>query len=194
MAAKSVKLDGFGVIHMIPINLKEVEAETVDSAGNPLTHKMVGERARSIYVNTDGIEVPRNQVCKKFVVEDEEIIAQKFNPTKEVIAENISVIDDNGLIYRGLDRKFYNISCSDQKITDLVLKEGKSLIFPICFGSGYKIWQGVLTNWNNRLLLVACRGDIAKELEKYNDDTVEIEIGLVPQQKNMKKLVMAMIQ
>jgi hypothetical protein len=194
MAAKSIMLDGYGTIMIQPIAVKECEGETVDATGNPLTYRMVGEHAHTMYVNKEGIEVPRNQVCKKFVVEDEEIIAQKFNPTKEVIAENISVTDDNGLIYRGLDRKFYNVSCDHQKIKDLILNEGKSLMFPVTFGQGFKIWQGVLTNWNNRLLLVACRGDIAKELEKYNDDTVEIEIGLVPQQKNMKKLVMAMIQ
>jgi hypothetical protein len=59
-------------------------------------------------------------------------------------------------------------------------------------GSGFKIWQAVLTNWGNKPLLVCCRGDLTKELEKYSDDTVEIEIDVMPQQKNMKKLIQAM--
>lgn len=192
MPAKSVKLDGYGTIMIVPLNIKEKESETVDPTGQPIKSKMVGERAKSIYVSQDGTEVPRSQVCKKFVVEDEEMVLPKFSPTKEVAAENITEIDDNGLVYRGIERKFYNVVTDNEKIKDLVINQHKSLEFPFCAGAGWKIWKGVLTNWNNKLLLVGCRGDIQIELEKYNDDTVEIELDIVPQQQNMKKLVTAM--
>lgn len=187
--AKSVVLDGYGTIMINPIDIKEQEFETVDSQGNPVTQKTIGTRAKTIYVTKDGTEVPSGQLCKKFIVEDEEMIVPKFSPTKEVSTEDIEIVDDNGLIYSALERKFYNVVTDNQKIKDLVLKEHKSLKFVAAYGSGWKIWQNILTNWNGRLLLVACRGDLVHELEKYSDDTVELEIEVIPQQKNMKKLI-----
>jgi len=192
--AKSVVLDGYGTIMINPIDIKEQEFETVDSQGNPVTQKTIGTRAKTIYVTKDGTEVSSGQLCKKFIVEDEEMIVPKFSPSKEIDGENIELIEDNSLIYRALDRKLYNVVTDNAKLKNLVLKENKSLQFPVTFGSGWKIWQGVLTNWNGKMLLVACRGDLQRELEKYSDDTVELEIEVIPQQKNMKKLVTAMMR
>ena len=192
--AKSVVLDGYGTIMINPIDIKEQEFETVDSQGNPVTQKTIGTRAKTIYVTANGTEVPSGQLCKKFIVEDEEMIVPKFSPSKDIDGENIELIEDNSLIYRALDRKLYNVVTDNAKLKNLVLKENKSLQFPVTFGSGWKIWQGVLTNWNGKMLLVACRGDLQKELEKYSDDTVELEIEVIPQQKNMKKLVTAMMR
>jgi len=191
--AKSVVLDGYGTIMINPIDIKEQEFETVDSQGNPVTQKTIGTRAKTIYVTADGTEVPSGQLCKKFIVEDEEIICPKFNPTKEVSKEDIEILDDKTQIFSALERKFYNVVTDNQKIKDLILKENKSLRFSAAYGSGWKVWQTILTNWNGRLLLVACRGDLVKELEKYSDDTVELAIEVIPQQKNMKKLVMALM-
>lgn len=189
MGAKALELKGYGVIMINPIDIKEQEFETVDSQGNPVSSKTIGTRAKSIYVTKDGTEVPNSQVCKKFVVEDEEIICPKFSPSKDIDTENIEVIDDNQLVYSAIDRKFYNVVTDNQKVKDLVLKQNKSLKFPITFGSGWKLWNGILTNWGGKLLLVACRGDLVRELEKYSEDTVELQIEVVPQQKNMKKLI-----
>ena len=192
MGAKSLELQGYGTLMVQPINVKEKEWETVDSSGNPLQTKTVGTRAHTGYFTPDGAEVPSSRICKKIFVEDEEMILPKFSPTKEVAAENITEIEDAGLIYRAMDRKFYNVVTDNQKIKDLILKEGKSLTFPLCAGSGWKIWNGILTRWQDKLILVGCIGDIAKELEKYSEETVELEIESMPQQKNMKKLVAAL--
>jgi hypothetical protein len=189
MGAKALELKGYGTIMINPIDIKEQEFETVDPQGNPVSSKTIGTRAKSIYVTADGIEVPNSQVCKKFVVEDEEIICPKFSPSKDIDTENIEVIDDNALVYSALDRKFYNVVTDNQKVKDLVLKDNKSLKFPITFGSGWKLWNGILTNWSGKLLLVACRGDLVRELDKYTEDTVELQIEVIPQQKNMKKLI-----
>lgn len=189
MGAKALELKGYGTIMINPIDIKEQEFETVDPQGNPVSTKMIGTRAKTIYVTKDGTEVPSNQVCKKFVVEDEEIICPKFSPSKDIDAENIEVLEDNALVYSALDRKFYNVVTDNQKVKDLVLKENKSLKFPITFGSGWKLWNGILTNWSGKLLLVACRGDLVRELDKYTEDTVELQIEVIPQQKNMKKLI-----
>lgn len=189
MGAKALELKGYGTIMINPIDIKEQEFETVDPQGNPVSSKTIGTRAKSIYVTADGTEVPNSQVCKKFVVEDEEIICPKFSPSKDIDTENIEVIDDNALVYSALDRKFYNVVTDNQKVKDLVLKENKSLKFPITFGSGWKLWNGILTNWSGKLLLVACRGDLVRELDKYTEDTVELQIEVIPQQKNMKKLI-----
>jgi hypothetical protein len=189
---KNVELKGFGTIAITPIDVKEKEFETCDPSGNPLSTKTIGTRARTAYVTNDGTEIPNNQICKKFVVEDEEIICPKFSPSKDIDKDNIEIIDDKSLVFNALDRKFYNVVTDHEKLKELVLKQNKSLKFPVTFGSGWKIWQGILTNWNGKMLLVACRGDLVKELEKYSEDTVELEIEVLPQQKNMKKLVKAM--
>lgn len=190
---KQIELKGFGTIMISPIKVKDAEAETVDTAGNPVTSKTIGTRAKTVYVTKEGVEIPNSQLCKKFIVEDEELIVSKFSPSKEVPTENIEVIDDNGVIYTALDRAFYQVACDHEKLKDLVLKQNKSLKFPVTFGVGFKIWNGILTNWNGKMLLVACRGDLVRELEKYSDDTVELEIEVIPQQKNMKKLVKALM-
>lgn len=189
MGAKSVELTGYGVIMINPIDIKEQEFETVDTQGNPVTQKTIGTRAKTVYVTKEGTEISSGQLCKKFVVEDEEIICPKFSPSKQIDTENIEVIEDNQLVYSALDRKFYNVVTDNVKIKDLVLKQNKSLKFPITFGSGWKLWNGILTNWSGKLLLVACRGDLVRELDKYSDDTVELQIEVIPQQKNMKKLI-----
>lgn len=191
MPAKTVVLEGYGTIMLNSINVKDGDFETVDSEGRPLTYKKEGE-GRSFYVNPDGVEVPRSQVCKKIPVEDEEIVASKFEITKQVAQDNINEIDDNGLIYRGLERKFYSVVTDNAKIKDLVLNQNKSLEFPFVAGQGWKIYKGILTAWQGKLLLVGCRGDLQKELDKFADDVVEFEIEAIPQQKNMKKLVKAM--
>jgi hypothetical protein len=190
---KSVELKGYGVIMINPIDIKEADWETVDPQGNPVTSKMEGTRAKTMHYNSAGVEVPNNQLCKKITVEDEVIIAPKFSPSKEVDSDDIEVIDDNQIIYSAIERKFYNVVTDNDKIKQLVLNEHKSLKFGVCFGSGWKIWSGILTNWNGKLLLVACRGDLVKELEKYSEDTVEFSIEALPQNKNMKKLVKALI-
>lgn len=203
MVAKAIKLDGYGTVMLQSINIKEKEFETVDVTGEPVERKTIyvkadgtvlqGVKSKAVHLKADGTEVPNSSVCKKIEIEGEEIIAGKFDITKEVPEENITVLDDNGIIYRGIDRKFYNVVTDNEKIKDLVINQNKSLEFPFVAGGGYKIWKAVLTNWNGKLLMVCCRGDIAKELEKYSEDTVEIEIEVMPQHKNMKKMLKAMV-
>ena len=83
------------------------------------------------------------------------------------------------------------LETDSKRLRELVLKHNKSLEFPLVVGNGWKIWNGILTNWNGKLLLVGCRGDIKKELDKYGDDMVEFEIESIPPQQNIKKLVKA---
>jgi hypothetical protein len=190
---KQIELKGYGVIAITPVKIKDGDSENCDAQGNSVESKTIGTRAKTVYVTKDGTELTSSQVCKKMIVEDEEMIVPKFTPTKEVDMEDIEVLEDNSIIYRAIDRSFYTVVCDNTKLKDLVLKQNKSLAFGSAFGSGFKLWQSVLTNWNGKMLLVACRGDLMKELEKYSDDTVELEIEVIPQSKNMKKLVKAMM-
>ena len=192
MPAKSLSLEGYGTVMINPIKVKEKDYEMVSQDGTPVSTKMVGERAKSIYVTPDGTEVPRSMVCKKILIEDEELILPKFQPTKAVSKDNIVETDDASLVYRAMSRKFYNVVTDNPEIKRLVLEENKSLEFPLAVGQGWKIWKGILTNWNGRLILVACIGDLQKELAKYAEDTVELELDIMPQVKDMKKLVTAM--
>jgi len=189
MAAKSLNIEGYGSIMITPINIKENDAETCDTQGNPVKTKMVGQGAKRTYVNDKGDEIPNNQVCKKFIVEGEPITCPKFTMTKDVPADNVEVIDDASIVYTGIERKFYNVVTDNDKIKDLVITQNKSISFPFTAGMGWKLWRGVLTNWNGKLLLVLCRGDLKKELEKYNEETIEIEIEMIPQNVNLKKMM-----
>lgn len=192
MAAKSVLLGGLGTIMINPIAINQKEYETVDPAGRPVQSKMVGTRAKTVYTTEDGSEIPSTQLCKRIEVEGEDLILPKFNPSKEIPEENVNIIDDASLVYTAIERKFYNVVTDNQKIKDLVLKENKSIEYPFAAG-GWKIWRAILTNWNGKLLMVCCIGDLKKELEKYSEETVELEIEAIPQTKNMKKLMMALV-
>jgi len=190
MAAKSIALEGYGNIMINPVNFKERESETVDMTGQPLEHKTIGERSRSAYVTKEGIEIPNNKVCKKMDIDGEALIVPKLSPTKEVANTDIEVLEDNGLIYSAIERKIYYVVTDNEKIKELVLNQHKTLQFPAAFGSGWKGYNALLTHWNNKILLVGCRGDLRKELDKYSEEVVDIEIETVPQ--NMKKIVKAM--
>ena len=191
--AKKIELEGYGSIVIQPINLKEQEFEVVDRNGNPLTKEMVGTRAKTAYHNTQGSEVPNTQLCRKLVVEGEEIVTPKFKPLPKIDQEDIQEQDDNGLVYRAIERKFYSVITESPRLKKLILDGNKSLTFPFIAGQGWKVWNAMLTNWNDRLLLVACRGDLQKELEKYTEETVEFEIEVIPQTRNVKKLLKAIV-
>jgi len=168
MAAKSVKLEGYGTVMIAPINIKEKELETVDPLGRPVISEIVGTRAKTVHKSVDGTEIPSNRLCKKIVIDGEEIITPKFNPTKEVAKEDITELDENGLVYTALDRKFYNAVTDSESLKELVIKQNKTLSFPFSAGSGFKLWNSMLTNWNGKLLMVCCRGDLKEELAKYD--------------------------
>ena len=191
MPAKAIELKGYGILKINPINIKEQDVETVDTMGKPVTGELVGSRAKRVYTNSDGVEIPSTMLCKKFIIEDETIITPKFSPTSEVPQDNISTLDENGLIYRAINRKFYNVVTDSEKLKNLIIKENKSLSFPFVAALGWKMWKCILTNWNGKMLMVACRGDLKKELDKYSDETVELHLEIIPQQKNMKKLLKA---
>lgn len=187
---KGIELIGYGEIMIAPIAIKDPDWETVDQQGNPVTSKMEGTRAKTVHYNSQGVEVPNNQLCKKIMVEDEVIIAPKFSGTKEVANEDVEVLDDKSLIFSAIERKFYNVVTDNKNLINLVVNENKSLSFPMALAGGWKIWRAMLTNWNGRILLVCCRGDLVKELEKYSDDTVELQIEvMVPNKKLMKALI-----
>ena len=188
---KQIELQGYGTVMVSPISVKEQEFETCDANGQPLTKEVVGTRAKTVWRTGEGAEVPNSHVCKKLVVDGEEIVTAKFKPLTQIESDSIKEISDNGLIYRAIQRKLYSVATDSKRLRELVLKHNKSLEFPLVVGNGWKIWNGILTNWNGKLLLVGCRGDIKKELDKYGDDMVEFEIESIPQQQNIKKLVKA---
>lgn len=186
---KSIELEGFGKIMLNPIDIKDSEAETVDSAGNPVSHKQEGNVKR-FYMNNEGTIIPNNMVCKKFLVDGEEVIAPKLSPTAKIARDDIEISDENSDIYNAIERKIYNVFTDNQKLKEL-LKKSKVLKFPFVAGNGWKVYNGVLSAWKDKLVLVGCRGDINKALDEFNDDTVELEIDLIPQKETAKKLLKA---
>lgn len=190
MPTKSIKLEGYGTIMISPVKFVDKDYETVDSTGKPLTTKTIGERAKTVYVNSDGVEIPRSDICKKVELDGEEIILPKFSITKEVAKSDIEEIEDNSAVYNAIERKVYHVVTDSDKLKEL-LKSGKTLRFAAAFGSGWKGYNTLLTRWKDQIVLVGCRGDLTKELDKFSEDTVDIEVEVIPQ--NMKKVVKAMV-
>lgn len=187
---QSIELEGFGKIMLNPIDIKDGDAPTVDSAGNPIEHKQEGSVKR-FYANKDGIVIPNNMVCKRFMVDGEELIAPKLNPTTKVEREDIEIKDENTEIYNAIERKIYNVFVEKKELIEL-LKKNKVLSFPFTAGLGWKVYNGVLSAWGQgKYVLVGCRGDINKALDEFNDDTVDIELSLIPQKETAKKLLKA---
>jgi len=191
MANKQIDLQGYGRIVIVPINFKDKEYETVDMEGNALTYQK-GTTERGRYTNEEGIEVPSSHLCKKIEIDGETIIQPKMTPTKEVEEEDIEVIDDNGQLYSAIDRKIYSVFTENSKIKDLILKQNKSLRFPFIAGSGYKIYEAILTAWQDKIILCGCRGDIQDALKMYSDEIVDIEISLIPEKPQTKRLMKAL--
>ena len=191
MTSRTIGLKGYGKIILLPINLKDKEYETVDSQGNALTKEMVGQRAKTVYKTKDGVEISARQICKKFKIDGEELIAPKMMPTSEVEQEDIEILEENSMIYSAIDRKIYGVVTDDNKIKDLILKENKTLKFPFIGGLGWKAYNGILTAWKDKIILMGCRGDINEALDAYHDDTVDFEIDILPQGKTAKKLIKA---
>ena len=190
MPAKTLELEGYGKVVLNPVNIKDKDYEVCDNEGNALKLTVEGKRARTVYKTKEGAEIPSTQVCKKFVIEGEEIIANKMNPTNKVEEDDIEQLEENGMIYNSIERKFYNVSTDNKKIKKL-LDEGKSLKFPFIAGLGWKAYEAILTKWKDHLVLVGCRGDINEALDVYRDETVELEIDVIPQGKKAKKLLKA---
>lgn len=191
MANKIIEVEGYGTIVLNPINFKDKEYESVDLNGNPLKW-IAGKMAMmGHFESEDGTEVPKSHMCKKVEVDEEIILIQKFNPTGKVEMDDIEVSEDNSEIYTAIDRKIYKVFTESQKLKKLVLDDRKTLKFPVSFGSGFKIYNGILTNWKGQMILCGVRGDINEMLKKFEDDVVEIEIETIPIQ-NKKKLLKVM--
>jgi hypothetical protein len=191
MVNKIIDIEGYGTITINPINFKDKEYSNVDLNGKPLKwiagHNVVGH-----FENEEGIAIPNSQICKQFEVEGEEVLIQKFKPTSKVEMDDVEIISDNQEIYTAIERKPYKAFTDSEKLKRLVLDENKTLKFPIIIGSGFKIYNGLLTNWKGQIILCGCRGDINKVLEKYQDDVVDIEIDAIPNNMSKKKLLEAM--
>lgn len=189
MVNKQIELESYGTIVINPINFKDKEYENVDLESNPLSWVSGKMATIGHFVNAEGIEVPSSQVCKKVEVEGETILIQKFHPTDSVEKVDIEEVDDNTEIYTAIERKPYKVFTENKKLSDLILKENKTLKFPLVVGNGYKMYTGVLTNWKGQIILCGCRGDINEVLAKYQDDAVDIVIETIPQKQQTKRLL-----
>lgn len=189
---RQIEIEGYGTIVINPINFKDKEYESVDLEGKPLKW-VAGKMAKTGYfVNEDGLEVPISQVCKKVNIEGEDILIQKFKPTSKIQQEDIEITDGNEDIYTSIERKPYKVFTENKRLKEMILDNQKTLKFPLVVGSGYKIYNGILTNWKGQIILCGCRGNINEVLKKYEDDAVDIEIETIIQKPNTKKLLKAL--
>jgi len=184
---KNLKLEGFGTIVLTPLNIKEQSVGYADIEGKEVKSVTEGTRTTK-YVNSEGVEIPRKELRKKFIIEDEEVILKRLEQTKEINNEDIEITGDNSIMYNGIERKFYKIFTDSKKISDLVLKQKKSLMFNLIVGQGWRMWNAILTYYKDSIILVCCRGNVNTALDVFADDICEFEIELIPQKEQIKKL------
>ena len=182
---RKIKVGNYGEIAISPIKVVDESPLSCDSSGNEVKTKMEG-RGKMKYLSGD-TEISRSMVCKKFNVDGEDLVVPRMSMTKEITDEDISVIDDNQLIYSAIERKVYVVMTDSKKIKELVGEQKKTIQFPFVAGSGWKVYNALLTYWGEKIVLVCVRGDINKVIEQYADDEVELE--LIPNNINAKKLL-----
>lgn len=189
MVAKKLKIEGYGDIFLQVVDVKDPEGEDCTADGKPLIKSWIGEGKHQVFKTAEGVVVESSQVCKKFNINGKEIVTGKLPITKEVKKAKIKEIEGKEVVYKALDKKVYNVTTDCDALKQKVVTEGKTLTFPITFGTGYKGWLGVLTSWNGKLILFGCRGDIDKALEKYTEETIEISIEEPTQQEEFLEAV-----
>lgn len=192
---RSIELEGFGKLVLYPLNVKDKEYEMCDKEGKALTKEMVGEGRKTIYKNEDKVEIPSSQICRKFVIENEELICPKFQITKKISGEDMEIIDSNDEMYRALERKVYFTFCESSKLKQMIIEQNKTIVINgLIVGVGWKCWRAILTNYAGHICLVCCRGDLNKALEQFKDEAeaIEFEIDIIPERKETaKKLLKA---
>lgn len=192
MTNKSIELEGYGKLILFPISIKDRQYEIVDSEGNPLKKIMVGKKAKTVYKTKEGAEIPQRLTCRRMIIDDEELIVGKMMPTKRVEKEDIEIIDDNTMMYDAIEKKIYNIFSTSKPLKKLILEENKSLkIGAIILGLGYKAHEGLLTRYQDRIILVCCRGKLSEALKIYKDEEVTLELDAIEDKEKAKKLLKA---
>jgi hypothetical protein len=188
-----ITLEGYGDIHLFGIDFKDSEGETVDVNGNLLTHSIEG-RGKSVYRKEDGSEVSSKEVCKRFVIDGEPQIIPKIKPTTKIDKDDISILSDknNSVMARAVQKRIFRINTDSKKIRE-ILDSGQAMMFPVALGTGYKVWKAMLNiyetaNGKKVPALFCCRGDMDQAFEEFSDDTIEIEIPVTDNSKQVKKL------
>ena len=188
MANKIINLAGYGRVVYTPINIKEKDFEKVDINGNPITW-IKGSATRGYYEDKEGNEVPTSHVRKKVEIDGEVILVPKFNPTTDVSSDEIEILDNDDEVQSAVTRKAYNAFTDSEKLKKIILKDKKSLKFPLVIGHGDTMYNGILTEWKGQIGLFGVLGNLNDGFKKFSDETVEIEISSIPLDR--KKLLRA---
>ena len=171
--AKELEIKGIGKVYLVPVKT-ELKGEHCDPEGNPVISERVGVGAKTVYKNSEGVEIPRSQVCKKFNIKGEDKVVPRLNLTKQAEAD---IVDNSEVIQWIIDcdeKKGYGIMPSEE--VKEILDKGKSLSLTFVGGSGWKMWRAALTRWSTGYAMVCVKGNFTKALEHMQEDTVQIEI------------------
>lgn len=186
---KTIDMESFGRLILMPINFKEPKYSEVTLDGQPLKKERVGVGSKTIYKTPQGTEIPSRQICRKYTIGGEEVITPKLEATKEIKSEDVEILTDNSEIYSAVDRKIYFVSTESEKLKKAIFEENKSFKFPFVAGLGFKFYSAILTRWQDKIILCCCRGNINEALGVYKEDLVEFNYEIQPQKEAVKKLL-----
>ena len=168
------------------VKTKFSSSDVINVVGGP---QASGDPSYLLTNGADYVVVGEGEVTFPKLIQD--IVENDFSLHKPENISGIAVLDENSDIYNAIDRKVYNVFTDSKKLKSLILDEGKTLRFPFVSGLGWKVYNACLTRWQERIVLVGCRGNINQALDVFSDDVVNLEIEAAPQAETAKKLLKA---
>jgi len=191
---KKIELQGYGTITINPLRFKDQDGISVDADGNELKYTIEGKGVGRYTRLSDGTEVPRGDVCKKLVIDGEDVVLPKFKPTTTIEMDVINVVSkgehNNGELW-GLDRSIYLAGVAGKIRQEL--DNGNVFEFPLVVASGHKLWRAILKNveldGSVAPVMFCVRGDARTAIRQFLDNPIEIELPIASEQKdNIKKI------
>jgi len=193
---KKIEIEGYGNIFLNGVEFKSVEGKAVDNQGNPLTRFSESVRGKSGWKDKDGNVVAGKDVCRQMNVKGEDLVIQKLKATKKLAKSELverSKADADYEWANGGERKVYVVNTDGKELRQL-LEDNKSLVFPFVAGGGHKAWKGILRQHTTKkgksvFTLGLTRGNIDNAFDSFADEPIEVELGVSPDNANVKKLV-----
>jgi len=193
---KKIEIEGYGKVFLSGIDFKSGDGFVCDNNGNPLVRFSESVRGATGYKDKDGNIVASSGVHKKVNVKGEDIVLAKLKATNKLAKGDFVVktkAEGDYEFSNGVERKVYVIT-TDSNDLRTFLNDGSSLVFGFVAGAGFKAWKGILRKHTTKTgkelyTLGLTRGNLDKAFDEFADEPIEVEIGVFPDNSNVRKLV-----
>lgn len=194
---KKVEIEGLGKIFLSGVEFKNVEGTPCDAEGNPLIRfSEGGGKGKSGWKDKNGNIVAGKDIHRKMNIKGEDKVFGKLKATTTIGKVDVrekTRVEVSDSFADGGERKLY-VATTDSKDLRALLDDGKGLVFPFVAGAGHKAWKGNLFKKQTKkgkevFVLGLTRGSIDGALDSFADEPIEVEIGVEPNNENVRALV-----